>query len=203
MSEIEVREGHVIETLYQSLAADAYVVDSGELIKNADLGTLEKVPFVITHVAFRKGDITPKGADEPNAYVSITATIADEPTLLKLHKFKRINLDELMFMPEEAIVFNDGSTGVKRQITEFLHQTQYIRVADDKSMKIGGGAGESSFDLPPHKWNEVYAGQLQFDPDGFGLYETKLTKPIHCRRGLRSSEYANQYTNEGVTWYLA
>lgn len=203
MSDIEVKQGQTFDTLYQALAANAYVVDSGELVKNEDLARLEKVPFVITHVAFRRGDITPKGATEPGAYVSVTATIADEDTLLKLAKFGRIDYANFMFMPEESIVFNDGSTGVKRQLTEFLHQTGAIRVAPADDIVIGGGAGESSFDLPPHKWDEINAGQLQFDAEGFGLYEIKLDKPIHCRRGLRSSQYANQYTQEGVTWYLA
>lgn len=205
MSEIETYAPSTAPaSYYESLSAGAFVVDSGELIKNEDLGRLFKVPFVITAVAYRKGDIVQKGETEPGAYVSITATIADEPTLLKLHKFGRINLDELPFMPEESIVFNDGSTGVKRQITEFLHVQQYIQVAEPDHIVIGGASGASSFDLPPHKWANVSErGTYVLDEDGFGLYDVTLETRLHCRRGLRPSNYSNEYAKDATTWYLA
>lgn len=203
-SDIDVRTMDAPISLYASLANSAFVVDSGELVEHDNLSTLIKVPFVITHVAYRKGDIVQKGETEPGSYVSVTATIADEATLLKLAKFGRIDFDAIPFMPEESIVFNDGSTGVKRQITEFLHGQQYITVAEGSELVIGGASGASSFDLPPHRWANVSErGTFQLDDDGFGLYEVKLDIPIHCRRGLRPSQYSNEYAKDATTYYLA
>lgn len=191
-------------TYYGALAQGAFVVDSGELVEHDDLGKLFKVPFVITAVAYRKGDIVQKGATEPGSYVSITATIADEFTLAKLHKFGRINMDEIPFMPEESIVFNDGSTGVKRQITEFLHVQNYIKVADPGDIVMGGASGESSFDLPPHQWlDHDGRGVFEIDETGFGTYSVVLETKLHCRRGLRPSTYSNEYAKDATTWYLA
>ena len=205
MSELSAYQGEIVnrETYYESLAAKALVIDSGELVENENLGKLEKVPFIITALDFRKGDIVQKGATEPNCYVSVTATIADEKTLNKLHKFGRINVDDIPFMPEEGIVFNDGSTGVKRMLTEFLHGQGYIRVTAPETLVLGGASGASSFDLPPHQWDEVFRGQLTFDEDGFGLYSVTLDQPLHCRRGLRPSNYSNEYAKDATTWYLA
>jgi hypothetical protein len=190
---------------FESLIQDAARIDSGILIKGDDLARLENVPFVVTGANYREGDIADQGSDLPGCYLSLQLTIADERFLSKLERMGRIKMDDLPFLPEETVIINDGSTGVKRQFTEYLHVQNHITVVAPGEELISGGAkGESSFDRPPAQWHTTDdRGRLTVAESGFVEYEIQLSKALLCTRGLRSSEYANKWTKEGRTWYLA
>lgn len=207
MSEIvtSVPRETVVKSYFETLIEGAPRIDSGILIKGEDFKRLENVPFAVTRVAYRVGDITPQGSDLPGYYTSLALTIADERFLAKLTRMGRINMDDLPFLPEETVIINDGSTGVKRQITEFIHIQGYVSVIKPGEKIVPGGArGESTFDRGPDAWHNVgERGTVTINDDGRPEFEVEFAKPLVCVRGLRSSDYSNQYTKEGLTWYLA
>ena len=82
------------------------------------------------------------------------------------------------------IVFNDGSTGIRRQVVQYLMVKGAIPRRDGP---LAGGMGESVLDTP-----------IVTTADEVQSYDMRLT----CPRGLRESEYSNEYTQEGCTYYL-
>lgn len=187
---------------FDSLIANADRVDGGELVKGETLALLKGVPFAITKVHYREGDVKDKTTGLPTCYTSLEITLGDEKWLTK----RRVNLATFPFIPEENLIFNDGSTGVKRQMTNYLHAKGFIVVRKDPDKLVMGGAkGESSFDLPPGDWDDIPAenGKLTINDNGFPCWEFTLPVPLFCVRGLRPSEYSNDYAKDAVTWYLA
>ena len=160
-------------SLFDNLIDGAARIDGGELLKAADWAELEGVPLVI----------------------------GNEKWLRR----RRIDLDTFRFFPEETVIINDGSTGIRRQVTEFLQVQGFIKVAEADQLKSGGKRGESSFDLNPGDWAEIIHGDVTINDNGFAQYEFNFEpgQGLFCVRGLRSSEYSNDYTKEGVTWYLS
>jgi hypothetical protein len=108
------------------------------------------------------------------------------------------SLEMLPFGPDAHVVFNDGSTGVYRDIMRTLVLQGYITL---KSPVVEAGAyGESSLDNPPGQWASIIHGE-ETDIDGFTGYTAPIA--IYCPRGLRLSLYENDYTQTGKTRYLA
>jgi hypothetical protein len=165
-----------------------------DLAKDDLFDALVGVPFLITRVVFRKGIKRRNGVQA--AYASCEAVIAPEAVLKK----RRVNLDILPFEPGSAIVFNDGSTGVCRQIVAYLAATGRIELPDN--LPEEGPYGESRYDLPPSDWTEAHAGEYKFDGDDFTEYSINIR--LQCPRGVRVSEYVNDYNPTGSkTRYLA
>jgi hypothetical protein len=182
------------------------LIEGADTVLGADLvsGTenwelfdaLQGVPFMITRVVYRPSDFG--GATEAN-YVSCEAVLAPASILVRKH----VDLSTLPFDPGGMVIFNDGSTGIARQITEYLHAAGYIVVVPDGTdLQPGGKKGESSFDLPVSKWAHIRAGDMRFGPDGQPAYSADVR--LNCPRGIRISEgYENAYTKDGKTRYLA
>ena len=148
----------------------------GELLKGADFvigralvdkRTMIGVPHIITNLAFRKGnkDATQKQHD----YVS-----AEFTTLPEAGK------------PAVDGVYNDGSTGIRRQLVQYLAHK--------------GTLPADPFGADPDSlvWS-VIPGPDPTDPESDPSFDVRLI----AARGLRVSEYENDYTDEGVTFYLA
>jgi hypothetical protein len=220
MSDIAVPENvGIIDTRpswqlgYDELARfdGAWQIDSNQLFNSDAKPFLLGVPFIITALTFRPIPPT-KVNPNPRDYVSVEAIIASEDVLERELRLGRVpNFDSLAGLesvgvePELRIVFNDGSTGVRRQLVMMLHTAGVIDAGGDKSM---GGA---QYDQWYGGWTHI--DQWTKEPDGESLdgvphiTMTSAGKPlvIKCKRGLRASTYENENTDnqEVTTYYLA
>lgn len=158
-----------------------------DLAKEEILDALEGVPFRITRLVFRRGI---------NHMVSVEAVIAPEEVL----KRRRIGIASLPFEPLSQIVFNDGSTGIYRQLIEYLVARDYIEIDDDKP--VNGPMGESRYDVRADDFTNIKAGVMRYKEDG--EFEYSINVRLDCPRGLRISEYENDANPSGSkTRYLA
>lgn len=186
---------------FSDMADSADKVLGRDLIGGKDndvkLESLERVPFLITSVTFRPSFRSLKNPDVWNAYVSVEAVIADASYLAACGR----SLEGKPFAPGDTIVFNDGSTGIYRQIVEYLEAKGYVTLADGPKT---GGMEKSRFDAPPSEWLEVHYGETSFPegaPEGFLRYKAEIR--LLCPRGLRTSDYTNDFTDDGTTHYIA
>lgn len=211
-NDIAVKDDGINVNYFDRLVQNADRVDGGELVDPLDLPALIGCPLAITRLTYRQGDITQKGETEPGPYVSVEMVLGNETWFTRrrvVEKWsrdaKRSGGNPFPFFPEDGLVYNDGSTGIYRQVTEYLDQKGFIVVGGD--LPAGGPKGESKYDLAPHHWADFNVGEFRLNDDGFGLYEIDLTadgrSPLFCVRGFRVSEYENQFTKEGATYYLA
>lgn len=121
IEELEEYEGPVVR------------VDSAELFESDEKWKLLGVTHYITRVTYRPTLLEGKPAD----YVSVEARIASEAKLELRIKQERIpnirslaQLIELGVEPGAQIVYNDGSTGIRQQLTYMMHGMGIIQVAD-------------------------------------------------------------------------
>lgn len=195
-----------IRDTWDDLTQDADSIFGNDLAADELLDSLTGVPFLIHHLTFRPGIL--RRDKTQGAYVSCEAVTAPELNLAKINIRRRAakmtsleTLESLPFGPGSHVVFNDGSTGIYRQIVQYLAAKQYITL---KSPIVEQGeSGESSYDAIPADWEGIHKGDLRFDPQGFGNYSADIR--LHCPRGIRLSEYQNDWTNgeTKVTRYLA
>jgi hypothetical protein len=176
---------------WDTLLQEADEVLGHDLAKDEILDALENVPFLITRVTFRPSDMGIR-----KNYVTCECVVASRDLLER----RRVNLATLPFDPGDHIVFNDGSTGIYRQIVAYLYGKGFIALPDP--VVANGKAGESSFDLPPDKWADMHAGELRYTPTGDAIYIADVR--ILAKRGIRISDgYENEWTKDGKTRYLA
>lgn len=166
-----------------------------DLLTDERRDRLENVPFLIVGATYRPGIVQDKRA---RAYVSVEAVVAP------VHLITRRGVDPntLPFSPGDHVVFNDGTTGIYRQITSALEGIGYI-VLGGNGTRDNAGMGESIYDQPPGEWADVKFGDLRFDEDGRGVYYAPIR--LRAARGLRLSRYSNEYTGdkEATTPYIA
>jgi hypothetical protein len=180
---------------WDEVVAVAHQVVGHDLAKDELLDALVGVPFMVTGLTFRKG-IQKAGVPYDCAMVSAEAVIAPEHVL----KRRRVNMESFPFEPGSQIVFNDGSTGIYRQITNYLAMAGFITLPEN--LPENGAFGETRYDLPPAEWTEIHAGEIRFTDEGFAEYRANVR--LTCPRGLRISEYVNDYNPSGSkTRYLA
>jgi hypothetical protein len=173
--------------------AQADHVAGHDLAKDELMDALVGVPLLITALTFREGVKRTDGV--PSAYVSCEAVIAPEKEL----KRRRIDLDTLPFSPEDQIIFNDGSTGLYRQIVAYLEAREYITL--NSELPEAGGYGESRYDVSPVEFQSIKAGELRYRDDGNWSYQINVR--LFAPRGLRISTYTNDYNPHGSkTRYL-
>jgi hypothetical protein len=136
------------------------------------LDSLVNVPFLIEEITLRNGDIVVKkpGGDYKRDYVSVSALI--HPDFSK--NFRR-----------SRIVFNDGSTGIYRQLIKYLVGKNHLNV--DESLPEDGEANSTRYDLP-----------YVTSESGYLSFPVRLYAP----EGLRKSEYDGP-AGEAVTWYIS
>jgi len=160
--------------VWDAQTAEADQVQGASLIGGREnTETLDKlvgVPFLITNVTFRQGDIKVQKTGQLRDYVSVEATVHPDFRL----RFKR-----------DSIVFNDGSTGIYRQIVAYLAGKGTITVPQD--LPEEGGSNETRYDVSVSNGTE-----------GSASYDIRLV----CPEGLRKSDYTNDY-GDAQTWYLA
>lgn len=202
-------ENHSPMPVYQPGEDWASLVDSADEILGYDLARDETaddlvgVPFLITRVTFRPGVMRGKVRQ---AYVSCEVRVSPRLDLTQVNsrressRLPRIaDLDTLAFGPDTHVVFNDGSTGVYRQVVKYLAAKQYVKLAEP--VIETGAYGESSLDQPPGSWSATILGEPLLRDDGFKEYSADMR--LLCPRGLRLSHYENDYTQTGKTRYIA
>ena len=181
--------------------------------KDELLDALVGVPHLITSMTFRPGVTRKTGnGDKKFAYVSLEAIVPPETELdlakinaaRKTSKLEPVaNLTDLPFGANDHVVYNDGSTGIYRQVVQYLGAKGYVSlVKEGEEVVTNGKLGETTYDLPPEDWADIHTGHMRFDTDGFGLYSVHVR--LFCPRGLRLSKYENEYNPDGSkTRYLA
>lgn len=165
------------------------VFDEGDIER--DKLRLVGVPFLITRVVyhselkFPKGYLTAYGVIAPQEYLEEAVQRGWIPDVS--------TVSELLYRPGETIKFNDGSTGIRRQITGVLHAMGAINVGPVESRE--------DYDRPYDEWVDFsQSSQENGDKDKKTGEVEKIDVPditvnpktgksliIMCRHGLRAS----------------
>lgn len=184
---------------FAELSANAtFTFDTGTLER--DKAVLIGVPHVITRATFRP--ITLGRDGEPQrGFVSLECKIADIKTLEMAVNRSWIpgvdNLSALSFIPEENIVYNDGSTGIRRQIVQMLTHFELI--------EPGVISEKSDFDRPWTEWDSFASYSMQSDGNTPPVQVTIPDFPdlrVPIVHGLRASEY-DAFGQAATTYYLS
>lgn len=171
-------EGYTPDKTFKNLMLEAEYASRGFTLVQKD--QLIGIPFVAIAATYRPGFARNGRVGD---YVSIEAVVAGPEQLAKLIDTGRIKEDDLSILPDEPVVFNDGSTGVRRAMTELLHERGIISVGPTPDPKEGL---LSKYDRPFQFWqdppdeNTTFAAYPDGQPLRFGFV-----------RGLRVSEYPN------------
>lgn len=209
MSVVNVEEAS-FEQLMHAANGEYYVIPGLSL---HDKSALVGVPFIITRVTFRPVPEATKQIKHPGDFASIEATVANALTLKTQIQYKRISdpttgrtieaVEELPFEPGERIVFNDGSTGVRRQLVQIFDGAGLITVGALKEY----GEITNAYDMPWTKWDDVGEQINKLTEEGIATPTIDRNPAgnqllIVARRGLRVSTYA--YGNDmATTYYLS
>lgn len=202
--------------VWENLTDGAMVVGGGDLEKaNALVG----VPFLVSLITLRKGDylhgrfkdgrlIPDTGCGQSHPYASINVTTAPKSIIDRAYErmVRRAKKDEHPEYPSvgplEDLILNLAGTGAYRQLLEFCEVQELIAFPDAPK---NGPFGEVRYDSLPAQWNpgEKFAdagGEWRVNIDG----DPVISVPVRlvCPRGLRASEYENEYTKDGRTFYL-
>lgn len=160
---------------FRKLALESQYFSKGfRLVDNKDY--LIGVPHVIIGVTYREGFPREGMAGD---YVSIEAVVADKATLDTPPVRSQLP-GELAVHPNEAIVYNDSGTGIRRTLTELFHNTGLIDVGNP-----GKNSDLNVFDRPFQQW---VSGA---DRATTGIVATVNGEPFRylALRGLRRSDY--------------
>jgi hypothetical protein len=183
--------------------------DQADVVSGSDQvagDALIGVPFIIVEITLREGDfphgrfkndklIPETGCGKKHPYAYLTAVVADEAELTRAVKRGRLKDDALAVDPGEVLGFIEAGTGVYRQIIKYLHAQAYLTIPEGPD---DGAFGETRWDTLPESW-DFLRGEVKFDPDGQPVWTAALR--FKFPRGLRVSEYSNEYTKEGRTRY--
>jgi hypothetical protein len=176
-------------------------VAGNDLLRDEALKDLVGVPFKGLLAVYREG-VQRKGVEYRDDYVSLELRVA--PAIIVLRDLARIQTRRRSYevpgltnqqvgsLPGQQLVINDGSTGIYRQITEYLAAKELITLPDGA---MQGEKGECIFDLPRSAW-----------VTGSEAATSGIPIRLNCGRGLRFSEYSNEYLAPGetaTTWYIA
>lgn len=181
-------------------ASDQYRIPGWDLVDNKDL--LMGVPFIIVGVTFQMPVADKARPSGERDYVSCRAVIGDDAALKEAEERGWIP-GKLAFKPEERILFNDGSTGIRRDIVKILHSSGLIDVGEWTVKGTGQETNSNRFDLPWTQWKSFSQSALQGEnivPEFTTNHRGNLFA-IKARRGVRKSEYSNEY-GDAVTYYL-
>jgi hypothetical protein len=177
---------------WAELTRDAHEVFGADLEQGE---MLIGVPMCLIQATFRRGDFADKDGVK-GFYVSLDTIVAPAEELARAARRKGITP---YVQPGEHLVFNEGGTGVYRQIVAYLESQGRILIKSD--LPAEGAYGESRFDITPADWDVDESANFKTGEDG--QLALAFSIRLLCPRGLRTSEYKNQYTQSGVTRYIA
>ncbi len=187
---------------YQGESWD-FMAETAHQVKGADFtkgDVLLGVPFMAVSMTLRQGDFKHKECGKPHPYMFVTAVVGPERDIQRAVKRGRLSEeDSHLIDPGEVLGFNEAGTGVYRQILAYLESQEYIRFPEGPA---DGAFGESRFDSHPDTW-DFAKGDLRFASTEGHTGEPVYTANFRLLfpRGLRLSEYSNEYTREGRTRY--
>jgi hypothetical protein len=180
---------------------DADEVEGSDLLRDEALYDVVGVPFMGFKAIYRDG-VQRKGAEWRDDYVSLELRVAPLQSIManltRIQTRRRsfnvpvLTTDQISLIAGEQLVLNDGSTGLYRQITEYLAAKELIKLPEGDEQ---GEKGDTIFDLPRSQW-------LAGAEDATVGIDIRL----RCSRGLRYSEYSNEFTGDNEkarTWYIA
>jgi hypothetical protein len=188
-------------------------VEGYDLVKDKALFALVGVPFRIFTITYRAG-IQQKGIEWKNDYASAELRVAPGIVLarqidriMSRRTGKLITDARAIADPGEQLVVNDGSTGFYRQCSQYLEAKGIITVPD--TLPADGGKNECRYDLPASYFvisdDAIRDGtaEVRFGLDGEQI--TVFRVELRCSRGLRYSDYKNEFTDDdgAITWYIA
>jgi hypothetical protein len=207
-SDVAVREGRNLvipsDEDYAMMSYDELAAMEGFRVSGLSLlskDTLLGVPHIITKVTYWRvleGRI---------GHVSVEATLASADAMARAIRRGWVpgisNVDDMVLDPNERVVYNDGGTGIRRQLTALFHAKKAVDVGREDV------ADDSRYDTPWPEWVSFLDARVQSRevgevpvvyriPDGDG-YRPLI---LHVDRGLNVSKYANEYTDDGETYYL-
>lgn len=171
---------------FRKLALEAQYFTKGfRLVDTKD--HLIGVPHVITAITYREGYTGQNG--EQGDYISLEGVVADKDTLASSPVKHYLPVDMAVY-PNEAVVYNDGGTGIRRSVTQLLHEIGLI--------DVGPAYGdENPYDKPYQRW-----------ASGAERATTGITSDLNGEpfryviiRGLRRSDYDSQY-GAATTFYF-
>lgn len=181
---------------WNTLVAESRHVFGADLEKG-DL--LIGVPMCLIMATYRRGDYVDRTGTK-GYYVSLDAITGDEEEFGKAIRRKRIPEENLGLVgPGEHLVFNEGGTGVYRQITAFLEETGRIKITSELPKE--GAYGDTRYDVSPAEWDVDDSAELKHDEES-GSLALAFSIRLLCPRGLRSSDYANEWSKQARTRYL-
>lgn len=185
---------------YDEALADDYISAGGLLPLEKEF--LEGVPHVITSFTFW---VPQKG----NGMVSVEAIVAGEGLLNR--QVARGRIKTLSVEPNERVLYNDGSTGIRRSLVQLGQALGVLDVGHESgkgAMPEEGKLGESRYDLPWTQWKSFAQKTEQGknekeNPIFVPCFSEMNGKPLRIRvlGGLRRSEYSNEQ-GDSTTWYL-
>jgi hypothetical protein len=161
-----------------------------------DKKTVIGLPFSILGVTFQKPVKDKANEYGERDYVTLRCVVHDAAHIADALRRGLIPSGEAAYDPEERIVINDGSTGIRRQIVKMLHSAKLI--------DIGAIESEFSYDKPWTQWESFSQSEFQGEDEVPGFTKNHNGNQLHikARRGLRASVYSNEYAEDAVTFYL-
>jgi hypothetical protein len=175
------------------LDAEAFEAEGSDQVK-ADL--LTGFPFIAVHGTLREGDYLHAGCGKNHPYLYLTIVVGPEREIdraVKRGRIKEENREDID--PGEVLGFVEAGTGLYRQILGFLEAQAYVVLPEGLA---NGPFGESRFDSLPADW-DFLKGEVRFDSEGQPVWDFDFR--LKFPRGLRISEYENEYTKQGKTRY--
>ena len=147
-------------------------LDSPELVKDADVDALVGIDFRIVQVTYRPGSPRRPGSRlaketgfTEGGYISAEIATNPDQDLQVVNRRRKGSglpplgsIDDLPFTPGELFVFNDGSTGIYRKVTELLNQAGYIELP---AGPVKGLSGDSILDTVPAEWAAINIGEIK------------------------------------------
>lgn len=185
-----MRELYNPELDFRQLALEAQYFSKG--FRLIDKNELLGVPFVIIGVTYRDGF---RNGPILGDYISVEAVVADKDTMSSPQVRHQVGDRDLTVYPNEAVVFNDGGTGIRRDLTELFSNMGLI----DPGLPA---KDQNRYDRPMSLWAEgadLAASGINADDKG------NVFRYI-AMRGLRVSKYEipEQYgKGDASTYYFA
>lgn len=207
------------EYTYTELLKISSSIASTTALDITEKSLLQGVPHIITKLTWQSVRID-SDSDAQRGFVSVEATVGDEDALGKAIKRLRVvsgteakrdgdkirTLDEFALDANERIVYNDGSTGIRRQLVEWLNVNGIISIGDVHANDIES-FGKTAADVPWSYWAMTPPTTLLSEDDGalpvlvidrFANGEPLL---IEIRKGLHPSRYDGP-KGPALTWYF-
>lgn len=181
------------------------------------------LPFIIVGLKFQKAMRTEIGGRFRD-YVTVDAFVADEATVQDALDKGRVmksvgrdaevftKIEDLPVAPEERIMFNDGSTGVRRQIVELLHRVGLVKVAEEEDIRESNANGRRVFDTAWNQWIDPAASGVpsywtaadETEVPGYRSFADGRPLIVAAPRGLTGSVYPSEAAPSGyaTTFYV-